>query len=99
VGVLQGSPILPLLFVIYLSSLYLEIPRSLTISYLDDFAVTIASPSYKTNICLLQKSFSLLKRKASSINISFSVPKTELIHGRTARSDQSPCSLPVQLED
>jgi len=41
----------------------------------------------------------MLKRKASPINISFSIPKAELIHWRTARSNEPPCSLPVQLED
>ena len=58
----------------------------------------MASPSYRTNVRLLQKSFSALRRKASPINISFSVPKTELIHWRTTRSNEPPCSLPVQLE-
>ena len=57
----------------------------------------MASPSYRTNIRLLQKAISALKRKASAINIS-SVPKTELIHWRTTRSNEPPCSLPVQLE-
>jgi len=99
VGVPQRSPISPLLFLIYVSSLHLEIPRSLIISYIEDFAVTVALPSYRTNIHLLQKSFSTLKRMASPINISFSVPKMELIHWRTTRSNQPPCSLPVQLED
>jgi len=93
------APISCLLFVVYVSSLHLEIPRSLIISYVDDFAVTVASPSYRTNVRLLQKSFSALKRKASPINISFSVAKTELIHWRTTRSNELPCSLPVQLEE
>jgi len=99
VGVPQRSPISPLLFVIYVSSLHLEIRRSLIVSYVDYFAVTVASPSYRTNVRLLQKSFSALKRKASPIIIAFSVPKTELIHWRTTRSNEPPCSLPVQLED
>jgi len=30
--------------------------------------------------------------------MSFSIPKAELIHWRTARSHESPCSLPVQLQ-
>jgi len=59
----------------------------------------VASPSYRTNVRLLQKSFSALKKKASPINISFSVPKTELIHWRTTRSNKPPRALPVQLED
>ena len=97
-GVHQGSPICPLLFIIFLSSLHLDIPRSLIVSYVDDFAVTIALPSYRTHVCLLLKSFSSLKRKASPITISFSVPKIELIYWRTAWSNEPPCCLQVLLE-
>ena len=74
-------------------------PWEAVTSYVDDFAVTVASPSYRTNVRLLQKSFSALKRKASPFNISFSIHKTEQIHWRTTRSNEPPCSLPVQLED
>jgi len=99
VGLPQGSSISPLLFVIYVSSLHLEIPRSLVISYVDGLAVNAAAPSCRTNVHLLQKSFSALKRKASPINITYSIPKTELIHWQTTRRNEPPCSLPVQLED
>jgi len=54
VSVPQGSPISPLLFVIYVSSLHLEIPRSLIFSNVDEFAVTVALPSHRTNVRLLQ---------------------------------------------
>jgi len=77
----------------------MEIPRSLIVSYVNDFAVTVASPSYRTNIRLLLKAFSFIRGKAFLINISFSVPKTKLIHWRTTRSNELPFSLPVQLAE
>ena len=45
VGTLQGSPISPLLFVIYVSPLHPNIPKGLILSYVDDFVVTVASCS------------------------------------------------------
>jgi len=58
----------------------------------------VVSPSNRTNIPLFQKAFPSLKRKASQRNISFSVPKTELMHLRTPMGNQAPCRLPVHLE-
>ena len=51
----QGYPVSPLLFVIYLSRLQCQIPCGLTLSYLDDFGLTVSSASYRRNIQILQR--------------------------------------------
>jgi len=50
VGTPQGSPISPLLFLLYVAPLHMSIPRGLMVSYVDDFSITVASPSYRGNI-------------------------------------------------
>jgi len=53
------------------------------ISYVDNFARTVASLSDRSTIRRLQELFDTLERKASRLGVSFSVAKTELIHWRT----------------
>jgi len=99
VGAPQGSPICPWLFRLCVAPLHCGIPRGLMISYLDHFALTVASLSYCGNIRRLQELFERVEIKASRLGNSFSVPKTELIHWRTHSQRHSLKSTsPMQIK-
>ena len=85
VGTPQGLPISPLFFVIYISSLHIDLPNGITFSYVDDFSLMAASLSYRTNVRMLQRAFGVIRTKARAREIDFGVPKTELIHWRTPK--------------
>jgi len=94
-----GSPISPLLFLLYVAPLHFRISRGLMISFVDDFALTVASLSHRGNIRRLQELFEKLEKKASQLGVSFSVAKTELIHWRTPSQRHSPkCPSPIQIK-
>jgi len=57
VGTSQGSPIPPLLFLLYVSPLHMSILKGLMVSYVDDFAITVGLPSHRGNIRKLQRLF------------------------------------------
>jgi len=63
------------------------------ISYVDDFALTAASPSYRGNIRHLQELFEKLEARALRIGVSFSIAMTELIQWRTPSQRNSPKCL------
>ena len=69
------------------------------ISYVDDFALTAASLSYRGNIFRLPKLFEKLEAEALRIGVFFSVAKTELIHWRTPSQRHSPkCLSLIQIK-
>jgi len=98
VGTPQGSPISPLLFLLYDTPLDMSIPRGLMVSYVDDFSITVASSSYRGNIRRLQNLFTAITRKGGDIGVLFSVPKTGLIHWRTPSQRPPRSTAPIALE-
>ena len=85
--------------IIFADALHFGMPRALMISYVDDIARTVASHSYRGNIRRLQDLFDRLERKASSVAVSFSVAKAELIHWRTPSQRHSPqCVSPIPIK-
>jgi len=94
----QGSRLSPLLFLLYVAPLHMSVPKGLMVSYVDDFSVTVASPSYRRNIRRLQGLFSTITTRGQGLGVSFSVPKTELINRRTPRQRTPPSTAPIELE-
>jgi len=98
VGTPHGSQVSPLLFLIYLSRLHCEIRQGLMLCYVDDFGLTASSASYRRNIQILQKQYAKIKTKGAALGVSFSVPKTELIHWCTNRDKDPISNAPVHLD-
>ena len=84
VGTPQGSPVSALLFIICVAPLHIPLDRGLVLSYVDDFSLTVSSPSYRSNSRSLQAAFGRIRSITHSRKIDFSVPRTELIHWRTS---------------
>jgi len=99
VGTPQGSPISPLLFVLYVASLHPTIPQGLAISYVDDLTITVSSDSVRSNIRALQYYFGIIQRPGAGLGVAFSLPKTELIHWRTPKDRSDVSFSPIVIND
>ncbi|EDN93481.1 hypothetical protein SS1G_09348 [Sclerotinia sclerotiorum 1980 UF-70] len=87
-GIPQGSPISPILFLIYIRDLFLA--NSIKyLSYIDDIALTTFSTSWKKNIISLERATKQIYALGKENAIQFDLAKTELIHFSTSKDTKT----------
>ena len=80
-GIPQGSPISLILFMLYLYNICrLKTEGAYTLSYANDFAITVTLNSAKINCKKLKGIVLKLMSKAKEAVISFNISKIKLIH-------------------
>jgi len=94
----QGSPIPPLLCLLYIATLHSAIPKGIMLYYVDDFAITVASDSHWGNIYRLQRVITDISQKGKDLGISLSVPKTALIPQQPPSRRTPHATSPIELE-
>lgn len=97
VGTPQGSPISPLLFLIYVSPMHSDPHKGICISYVDDFAITVGAATYQRALAILAYEHKRMEAIGAARKVLFSPDKTELIHWRTPKDRSPMCQLPIHI--
>src|SRR6201747_699630 len=78
-GIPQGSPISPILFLIYIRDLF-KANTIKFLSYIDDISLIASFKSFKQNIKILERETKVLFELDTKYTIKFDIDKTELIY-------------------
>lgn len=92
-GIPQGSPISPILFLIYIRDLFNSSAVKFLL-YIDDISLTVSSTSFKKNVKILEREAKKLYQLGEKNAIDFDLKKTELIHFSTGKGSNTPLTLP-----
>jgi len=96
----QGSPISPILFLIYIRDLFPTLASSVKpLSYIDDIGLVVSTTSIKKNIKILEREVAKLYSLGAKNAIEFDLAKTELIHFTTSKAAKSSSLLLLNQEE
>lgn len=93
-GLPQGSPISPILFMLYIAPLFHMGKPETRFGYADDAAILAISPSLTTNSQILSACLEEAISWGKAEGITFAPDKYELIHFSRRRADQDPTTTP-----
>lgn len=94
IGIPQGSPISPILFLIYIRNIFEPLQGVKPLSYIDDIGLITSSTSLRKNAATLEREVDRLTELGRQNSIEFDLAKTELIHFTKGKGSKTSITLP-----